>query len=115
MTKCEKGLLILTCLFLLATAALLGVTEEGLRAEAGFALPAENAGAEGTVVLRTVVDLNRAGVDELMLLPGVGRTLAERIIAWREENGGFRSVEDLRRVKGVGEVTMTKIYSDMEE
>ena len=53
------------------------------------------------------IDLNRADRAELLQLPGVGPALAERIEAYRRENGGFRSVDDLRRVHGVGPAIMT--------
>jgi competence protein ComEA len=48
------------------------------------------------------VDLNRATVEQLDALPGVGPVLAARIVAWREAHGGFRSVEDLQQVPGIG-------------
>lgn len=48
------------------------------------------------------LDLNTATQVELMQLPGVGETLARRIIADREENGPFSSADDLKRVKGIG-------------
>lgn len=49
------------------------------------------------------IDLNDAGRDELRLLPGVGPALADRIITDREARGPFASVDDLTRVRGVGE------------
>lgn len=48
------------------------------------------------------VNLNLATVAELDGLPGVGPVLAERIIEYREKNGGFRAVEELRKVDGIG-------------
>lgn len=50
-----------------------------------------------------VVDLNTADAVALEELPGIGPALAERILAWREENGRFASVEDLLAVPGIGE------------
>ena len=50
-----------------------------------------------------VVDLNTADATALETLPGIGPALAERILAWRDEHGGFRSVEDLLEVSGIGE------------
>lgn len=50
-----------------------------------------------------VVSLNQATASELETLPGVGPVLAERIVAWRDENGPFRQVEDLLEVSGIGE------------
>ena len=46
--------------------------------------------------------VNRAGIDTLVHLPGVGPVLAERIVASRRDAGPFRSADDLRRVKGIG-------------
>ncbi|WP_149085528.1 MULTISPECIES: ComEA family DNA-binding protein [Microbacterium] len=49
------------------------------------------------------VDLNTADQAALEELPGIGPALAERIVAWREENGRFRTVDDLLAVPGIGE------------
>lgn len=49
------------------------------------------------------VDLNTADQAALETLPRIGPALAERIIAWREENGRFQSVDDLLAVPGIGE------------
>ncbi|MEU4015556.1 ComEA family DNA-binding protein [Microbacterium sp. NPDC028030] len=49
------------------------------------------------------VDLNSADQEALETLPRIGPALAERIIAWREDNGRFRSVDDLLAVPGIGE------------
>lgn len=55
------------------------------------------------------VNVNKADWPELMQLPGVGRTLAERIIAEREERGAFHRVEELTRVDGIGPRTIDRI------
>jgi len=52
------------------------------------------------------VDINTAGVDALVLLPGVGKRTAEAIIAEREKRGGFRTIEDLKFVRGIGDETV---------
>jgi competence protein ComEA len=55
------------------------------------------------------VDINEADWPELTVLPGIGETLAKRIVATREEQGGFREVEDLRNVRGIGPLTLERI------
>ena len=51
-----------------------------------------------------LIDLNQATAEQLdEHLPGVGEVLARRIVEYREANGGFRSVEQLRDVTGIGE------------
>ncbi len=49
-----------------------------------------------------LLDIGTASEPELCGLVGVGPTLARHIVEWREENGGFGSVEDLSRVRGIG-------------
>lgn len=48
------------------------------------------------------LDLNTATAEELDMLPEIGPVLAERIVAWREEQGPFRTPEDVLAVPGVG-------------
>ena len=55
------------------------------------------------------LNLNTANEDQLQLLPTVGPAKAERIIAWRAKNGGFKRTADLRRVKGFGYKTFKKL------
>lgn len=55
------------------------------------------------------VDLNRAGIEELVRLPGVGEIVAERIVSYREENGAFKATEELMNVRGIGEKTYLKL------
>lgn len=51
----------------------------------------------------TKVNVNTADIDELMGLPGIGETLANRIILYREKNGEFKTIEELMAVDGIGE------------
>lgn len=67
-------------------------------------------GAGGaTTVPKGPVDINRATVDELDTLPGVGPTTAQAIIDHRNRNGPFRSVEDLGKVRGIGPAKLAEL------
>lgn len=67
------------------------------------------AGAMPGVLPDGRVDINAACADVLMTLPGVGPSRAEAIVAYRQEHGGFRTVEELDLVKGFGPSLMAKV------
>ena len=79
--------------------------------------PAAVQAAEGAV------DINAAGLEELMSLPGIGEARAQAILDDRAANGPFRYPEDLIRVKGIGEGILSGIldqittggYNDAED
>ncbi len=58
---------------------------------------------------RTPIDLNSAMLEDLARLPGVGPSLAARIVERRQSGGTFRSIEDLRGVKGIGAVKLERL------
>ncbi len=57
----------------------------------------------------TLININRADAETLCLLDGIGETLSRRIVEYREENGPFRSLDDLKQVQGIGEETLIRL------
>ena len=62
--------------------------------------------ARRTVAEDQRIELNLADEKQLQELPGIGPALSTAIVLWREEHGGFRSVEELQNVPGIGEKTL---------
>jgi competence protein ComEA len=58
-----------------------------------------------------LLDLNRASAGDLVSLPGIGPVLAQRVLAFRDSAGGFRTIEDLRAVKGIGSKKYDRLKS----
>jgi len=55
------------------------------------------------------ININKAGANQLVSLPGIGEKTAQKIILLRDERGGFKNLEELTDVKGIGEVKFNKI------
>jgi competence protein ComEA len=89
---------------------------QGSAVVAEKASPTAKAAAEGKAtevkaekVMPRNVNINSADKDQLVALPGIGPKAAEAIMAYRKENGNFKSVEELTKVKGIGDKTLEKI------
>jgi competence protein ComEA len=63
----------------------------------------------GSAKVASTVNLNTATVAELETLPGIGRSTAERIVEYRQKNGGFKKIEELMNVRGIGEKSFLKL------
>lgn len=57
----------------------------------------------------TLVNINTATADQLAGLPGIGAKMAARIVDFRTKNGGFKKLEDLMNVQGIGEKNFLKL------
>jgi len=74
-------------------------------AVAASAAPASDSASRVT----GVVNLNTATADELQLLPGIGAARAQAVIDLRKQRGGFKSVEELKDVKGIGDTALERL------
>ncbi len=61
-----------------------------------------------------LININTATAEELMQIPGIGEARAEAIISYREENGGFSSIEDIKNVSGIGDALFDKMKNYIE-
>jgi competence protein ComEA len=67
--------------------------------------------ANKLLALSIPLDLNRVSVEDLCLIPGIGQSLAREIVTTREKRRRFRSIEELKNIKGIGEKNFDSIKS----
>ena len=65
--------------------------------------------AKKLIVFSIPLNLNRVSAEDLCLIPGIGEPLAREIVTYRDRRKGFRSVEELKNIKGIGETKMGAI------
>ena len=59
--------------------------------------------------LMIIIQLNNASINELTTLPGIGDEKAKKIVEYRETNGLFNSIDDIKNISGIGESIFDKI------
>src|SRR5688572_23805312 len=90
-----------------AIVLVLGLVSVGAAAQEA-ARPAAKASAS-SASSGSPINLNTATQAQLETLPGIGKSTAERILEYRQKNGGFKKVEDLMNVRGIGEKSFLKM------
>lgn len=85
------------------------VPETTAAAKSGSVNPAAKSGTSSKAAPSGPVNINTASAEELDTLPGIGPAMAQRIIEFRETEGAFTSIEDIKKVKGIGEAKFEKM------
>lgn len=83
--------------------------EEYLREDAGDGIIISSATQEEGEEKTTQVNINTANSEKLQTLPGIGESIAQKIIDYREQNGKFETIEDIKKVPGIGESKFNNI------
>lgn len=80
---------------------------------ASKAIPGVNTIKNVTANKSGKVNINTSGTSELDILEGVGPATAKAIIEYREQNGPFKTIEDIKKVKGIGDSKFNKMKDDI--
>lgn len=91
--KSDKGVKIITA----------GSAPSSLVSATSDNLPSSSSNSSRGSLVDTKININIANLSELDSLPGIGPAIGQRIIDWREANGGFEVIEDIKKVKGIGD------------
>ncbi len=108
-TKEERAVVVFLTVALAVGSAVLAVRRVEPRFGPSLGPDTAAPGVRGEEPAKGVVDVNRAELEELVGLPGIGPVRAREILRLREERGGFASLEELLDVKGIGPATLERL------
>jgi competence protein ComEA len=94
------------------TALIVAAAALALAAPAGAA-PIQGKAAEAKASPAPSVNINTAPAEQLERLPGVGPKTAARIVEYRKKTGGFKKIEELMNVRGIGEKAFLKMKAQL--
>ena len=105
-------LLVIACIFIVITVGQIAITNANtisVNVRDNESAVSIVSNTEASAVRNELININTASEDLLCEVHGIGEVLAQRIIEYRETNGPFTCIEDLMKVKGIGEATFEKM------
>ncbi len=89
-------------------------TQEYISNDSGEGIREENQKTNTTSTKNTTVNINKASKEELQTLQGIGESTAQKIIDYRDQNGNFKQIEDIKNVPGIGDSKFEAIKNNIK-
>ncbi len=105
----KEKMVILVLTFTFAVGVLVNIYKKTRLRVQATRLPIEVINSGNELNQDSLIDINKATREQLEALPGIGPVLAQRIIDYRQRKGGFKNIEELRNVPGIGPKRLTMI------
>lgn len=88
--------------------------QEYISSDSGQGIIEENPKTNTTSTSNTIININKATQEELQTLQGIGESTAQKIIDYREQNGDFKQIEDIKNVPGIGDAKFEAIKENIK-
>ncbi len=88
--------------------------QEYISSDSGQGIIEENPKTNTTSTSNTIININKATKEELQTLQGIGESTAQKIIDYREQNGNFKQIEDIKNVPGIGDAKFEAIKENIK-